>query len=111
MRGCKKPGFNLEQQGAPFRYTSPALIEVGEDVLTECPVGKILREAPHVYDLTDHLSHADKASPREMEGHSRYFRHALRLYRAELSRLDDLRRARDRAAGDAAIGARMLRGS
>lgn len=80
-------------------------------MLTECPVGKVLREAPHVYDLLDHLSHADNASPREMESHSRYYRHALRLYRSEISRLDELRRAGDKAASDAAYGARMLRGA
>jgi len=83
-------------------------------VLKECPVGKVLREAPHIYDLIDHLSHAEHASPSEMQSHSRYFVHALRLFRAETSRLDELRMesrsGSTEAHADAEFGRQVLRG-
>lgn len=82
----------------------------GEHVLTECPVGMILRETPHIYELIDYLASFEHATPSEVERSSRYTLQAWRLYRSEQSRLQELRRHNKEVTGDAQYGSRVLRG-
>jgi len=99
----------MEQQGSPFRFGSPVLVESGESVLRECPVGKVLREAPHIYDLIDHLSFAENATPQEAEAMSRYYGYALRLYRSELARLQEDRESNHEVNLEASHAAQVLK--
>ncbi len=89
-----------------WRYTSPALID--DDALYECPVGMLLREAPHVYDLIDACVLVENATPSEYLTMPRYFQHASRVYRSELARLDDLRQQARKSGADINYARRRL---
>lgn len=107
-RGCRKPGFDMQQTGDPFVYTSP-ILQDPEDrrVVKECPVGMILRETPWLYDTIDACSYAGNATPAEMTRAPRYTQHATRLYNSEQSRLRELERSQNQARGDAEYGRRL----
>lgn len=64
----------MEGTSALFRFTSPILHEFGDgsDTLRECPTGRVLREAPWVFDVVnacgDGLSRLDLLRwPRRMQ--------------------------------------------
>lgn len=107
QRGCKKPGEDYTLTGRAIAFTSLMLQGDGDRVLNECPVGRVLREAPHTYDLINHIGLAENAGPTEAEQMSRLWSDAGRLYSSEKRRIDDIERARDKTKGDAAYGARV----
>jgi hypothetical protein len=86
-------------------FSSPLLQEPGDEMLTECPVGYVLREAPHIYDLLDYLSLSESLSPLELGRMPRYFGQMLRVYQNELVRVQDLA-YRQRAAEQSAEAAK-----
>ena len=104
-RGCRKPGFDVQAQGAPFRFSSPALNEApGDAILYECPTGYLLREAPHIFSAIEAASTLDNAGPAELRQCSPYLLHAWRAYRAENAGLRELREIRRMASTDSAAG-------
>jgi hypothetical protein len=105
-RGCKKPGFHVEQSGQPFRFTSPLLQSERDQILRECPTGYLLREAPHTFDTLEAASLVENAAPTDLRRMSRYLLDSSRIRSSELHRLHDLRRLRDKARSHAGIGSR-----
>jgi hypothetical protein len=106
-RGCRSPHHEpRELAGSPFAFTAPALQGL---VLRECPVGYLLREAPHVYDVIEFCRMGEHTSALDLASLPRYTRRAMRIYSSECARLDELRRATKDLAGDAAHAAGMVR--
>jgi hypothetical protein len=96
--------------GSPFAYTSPALQTQEDRALYECPVGYVLREAPHVYDILDRCSMAERMTPTEAARVPQYMQRAMRLYGSEVNRLSALRDSSNVAARDAKAAERATRG-
>lgn len=92
-----------------WRSTSPMLAEMDAAMLHECPVGMILREGPHVYDLARAGGLAEQSGI-EVLGQPRYLQDALMLVAAERSRLRELADLDRQAKNDARHGARVLKG-
>ncbi len=109
MRGCKKPGYDFPRQLGPVRITSPMF--VGDAPLEECPVGYLLREAPHTYDVLDAVSLIGNASPNEYAALPLYAQRMGRVYAAEVNgRLPEIEAATRRSQADLEHGQRVLRG-
>ena len=92
-----------------WRFTSPLLHSMGFDTLNECPVGAVLREAPHTFDLMRAHAHVDAAGLDVMR-QPKYMQDALALCAGEAARLRELRAIDDQSQRDAKHGARVLRG-
>lgn len=96
-------------EGGVFRYTSPMLVSQGEDMLYECPVGKILRESPLTYDIIDAVSLAENATPTDKARMPRFFWQAANLVQSERARLMELEDSEKATANDAKYGAEAIR--
>ena len=94
-----------------WRFTAPILYEMddGSEMLRECPVGAVLREAPHVYDAIRASSYAESGGL-EIMRQSRCLQDAVVLASSEKERLRELKRADEQSARDAKHGAAVLRG-
>lgn len=94
-----------------FRFTSPALIELGQDasMLYECPTGATMREAPHVYDALRAWSNSEKSSVDIME-QPQWLQSAFAVLSSEQNRLREIADAERQSKADAGYGARKLRG-
>ena len=91
-----------------FRFTSPMLSEA-DQVLRECPVSVVLREAPHVYDVIPLHSYAESGASDPMRM-SAWAQRAIRLVGSEKARLYELATAEKRNARDSKVGLDMRRG-
>lgn len=100
-RGCKKPGEDYEGSQV-FRYTSPYLQD-GDDMLNECPVGKIMRESPHVYDAIAAHTYSENGALNPLEC-SPWLQAAIRVVGSERGRLEDMRQEEQRNKVDAKRG-------
>ncbi len=115
QRGCQKPGFNLPLQGNAFRFDSPALQPApgskspGLSLLTECPTGFVLREAPWLYSMIEAAARDENLSPADRERMAPAYHVAARVYRSEVQRLNERRIDKARAKRDAEYGAGVLR--
>ena len=78
-------------------------------ILRECPVGRVLREAPSTYAVLRAASYADQAGP-SMLRESRYLQQIAGIVTSEKARLFELERKQQQAGGDAAFAARSLKG-
>jgi hypothetical protein len=104
-RGCKKPGYNYEERRV-FPFTSPMLAP--EDrVLRECPVGRVLREAPHAYELIIAHSYSENTGL-EILNYPRYLRQAFGVIGSEKERLRELSDKDRQAKADGKYGTAML---
>ena len=92
-----------------WRYTSPMLHDLGADMLHECPIGAVLREAPHTFQLIAAGAHADNAGV-EMLEQPQYLQDAVALCGAERSRLRELADRDRQSESDARHGRNVLRG-
>lgn len=94
-------------------YTSPALQPTKDhpelNMLRECPVGLILRDAPYLYDVISIASAAENVGPTEYARLPRYMQRAMTVVSAERSRLRELRDKQRQAERDAKYGARVVR--
>lgn len=111
LRGCKKPGVNIEGSMA-FRFTSPELYRMEKDdavedgaysLLRSCPVGRILSDGPYVYDAIAAHSYAEAGALNPLEA-TQWLQQALRVVGSERARLRQMERERE-AAQRAAAGA------
>lgn len=91
-----------------FRFTSPLLSDEGRS-LRECPVGAVLREAPHVYDVLAVYANS-KNSGLEITGWPLWVRRALSVVEHEANRLRDMADKERQAHRDAQYGHRLVRG-
>jgi hypothetical protein len=108
-RGCKRPGEDYEMTGTPFAYTSPMLHDIGEPMLTECPVGHVLRETPHIYDVMERCRFAENMTPRDAAMISPYMQQMIRLFDSECARLRELDEKSRTSAADARAAASALK--
>jgi len=106
-RGCHKPGYSYPARRM-YYFTSPMLAEA-DRTLRECPVGAILRDAPHTLDVIRSSRYADGAGLEFLRA-PRYFQHAVGVINSERERLADMREKAESAKRDAQHGARVLRG-
>jgi len=77
-------------------------------VLTECPVGRALRECSWVYDVIDLCASCDQVPPSEMSRWPRWFSHAHRVYRSEVARIQTSKDEERRWKSDAAYAKQVL---
>lgn len=92
-----------------FFSTSPYLLHKGKPAeLRECPVGAVLRESPHVYDVIGAYGTGEHIGPSILQ-EPLWLQHAFRVVGSERNRLMDLERTNDKAKHDAAYGARVRR--
>ena len=105
-RGCRRPGSDYSGGSVVFRYTSPILVESGNDLLKECPVGKILREAPQTYDILDYSARIEATGVEEYSRLPRFMQQAIRLVSSERERLRELKEQKRKAAADSKFGMR-----
>jgi hypothetical protein len=90
-----------------WRFTSPRLSK-DDSILRECPVGAVLREAPHVYDAIAAESYVESGAI-DPTTRPMYLQQAIAVISAERGRLHEIRRERERSASDASYGARVLK--
>ncbi len=102
QRGCFKPGRSVAGSRA-FRFTSPAL-RPEDRVLRECPVGRVLREAPWSYDLLRAAAYAEQEGI-GMLRQSRYLQQIVGIVASEKQRLREIEEKQERARRDATVGA------
>ena len=76
----------------------------------ECPVGYILREAPHIYHVMDYLTLAENLSPIDLGKMPRYFSQMLRVYQNELARIRDMNKLQREANRHASIATGAVHG-
>ena len=74
-----------------WRFTSPLLNhEMPESALIrECPVGLVLRDGPHVYDLISAHSYAENGALNPLDSPS-YLQAGIRVVASERARLREL---------------------
>jgi hypothetical protein len=93
-----------------WRFTSPLLQLPEDELLTECPVGYVLREAPYIYDVLDYLCLGENLSPLELGKMPRYFAQMLRVYQNELARIRELKQIQHEANQHARIATGAVHG-
>jgi hypothetical protein len=108
-RGCKKPGFDYEQTGNPYVYSSPRLQDPEDRIMYECPTGYILREAPHVYDVLTACALVENASPVDLSMIPSYVLELAKVYGSEQARMMDNDHKQMQAKSDAAHGQAIVR--
>lgn len=96
-----------------FTFTSPELAKMsdahglkgsdGYHMLQECPVGVILREAPHVYEAIAAHSYAETGAFNPLESPT-YLRQAFGVISSEKSRLREMEMQARRGANDSKFG-------
>lgn len=106
QRGCYKPGSAIKGNQA-FRFASP-LLDAKDRILRECPVGRVLREAPQTYQVLRAVSQGTEGGPSLLR-ESRYFQQVAGIVASERARLSELEHAQRQSGGDAAHAARVLR--
>lgn len=86
-----------------FRFTSALMVELGTDVLRECPTGYVLRNAPYIYRAIAAASHVENGAvdPYTL---SHWAREAIGVVGSERARLREIENEnrelnRDRVAG------------
>ena len=110
-RGCRKPGMDYEMAGGmPFVYTSPALQSDEDRILRECPVGRILRETPHVFEAIEASAYVDNAGPRDARHIPPYLHQVWRIVSSERQRLHELKMSEAKGRRDVDIGKRVRGG-
>ena len=77
--------------------------------MKECPVGYILREAPHIYGIMDFLCLGENMSPLDFARMPRYFQQMLRVYQNEIARHRIAENKQREAQRHADIATRMVR--
>lgn len=102
-RGCYKPGFAIPGKKA-FRFTSLRLAP-DDQVLRECPVGRVLREAPYVYQSWQAAGYAESS----LHSQPRYLQQIAAIRGHETDRLREMEQAQSQGRRDAEHGANMLR--
>lgn len=74
--------------------------------ISECPVGMILRESPHVFDAIGAYGSGENVSP-DVLRKPRWLQDAFRVIGSERARLFEMEQQDRKAQHDAKIGARM----
>ena len=90
-------------------YTSPTLQGKDDRILYECPVGKILREAPHTYSLIDAASLAENATPSERQRLPRFYWQVASIVQSERQRLRELADAERQSKRDIEYAGSVMR--
>lgn len=85
-----------------FRFTSPHLKEAHR-LLTECPVGAILREAPYVYDAIRASAYAESGALNGLDV-PEYLQRAIGVIGSERERLWRMKHETKAARGDSQYG-------
>lgn len=91
-----------------YRFTSPLLSDA-DQLLRECPVSVVLREAPHIYDLIPVHSYVD-AGATDPLALSHWAQRGIRVVASERSRLLEMDLAEKRNARDSRVGLSVRRG-
>ena len=106
--GCRKPGYEdrgYVRKRAPVTFTSPLLVSDPKlRVMTECPVGYLLREAPWVHDALEASSLVENCTPREFALLPAFIREVARIRASELARFREAKREQERAKRDSQLG-------
>ena len=89
-------------------YGSPMLQSEEDKRLYECPVGKVLRETPWVYDIYDLLNYAENTGIGDFQRLPAFAQQALRLGRSEQSRLLEARQREQKVSRDSKAGMRAV---
>lgn len=116
QRGCRKPGYEVKGTMV-WRFSSPMLVPakpvrppaVDPSILYECPVGLILRETPSIYTAIELATHAENGAIDPTQ-QTAWAQSGMRVVASERARLRELRSKQQQSKGDAAYGARALRG-
>jgi len=80
-----------------FRSTSPMLDNTPEAMLRECPVGRVIRSGPHVYDALGAASHVENGAV-DPYSLSAWAREAVTIVLSERARHRELRDREKRSA-------------
>lgn len=91
-----------------FRISSPALQDDDACVLTECPTGYVLRNAPYVYDVINVHNYVENGALNPLEL-SWWARKALSVIGSEKARLREMDQERRRTQSDSKASLRVLR--
>jgi hypothetical protein len=93
-----------------FRSTSLLLADHGKPAeLRECPVGRVLREAPYVYKAISHATHVANGATDPANAPS-WLQGLTQVVLSERARLRELNQDKDRGASDAEQARRVMRG-
>ena len=107
-RGCNKNGFKHGE--AIYRFTSPRLNDLGEEasILYECPVGKILKDAPATYEIISMQQYVESGrfGPYEL---SRVTNRALSIIYSEKARLREIKDKFNRGKRDSEYGVNLIK--
>jgi hypothetical protein len=108
-RNCRRPGEQDMQQDAIFRFTSPLLYERNAGVLRECPVGYVLRNAPHVNRAVNAQSYAENGALNPLDCPT-WLQQAMTVVSSERTRLREMKDTGASGKSDSNYGQRVLRG-
>lgn len=110
-RGCFRPGYSVPGKSR-FRFTSPLLLDAdGNEVeadmlLAECPRGRVLREAPHVYDAIGAYGLVEAGPSLDVLYLPLWLQQAFSYIGGEKARMRELNLRTKKAALHADIGAK-----
>lgn len=90
--------------------TSPMLNQSNEAMLTECPVGMILRESPATYDALDAAARVESTSIAEFRALPLYMQSVARLAMSERARHMEMKDKERKYAQDSRRGTAQRRG-
>lgn len=108
QRGCHKPG-ECRDGSICFRTSSPMLHGTELDIMRECPVGYLLREAPWAFDAVRAYVFAESAGF-TVHQQSQWLQDAINIVSSEKERHRQLRQQSNQTKSDASYASRVLRG-
>jgi hypothetical protein len=108
QRGCKKPGANFEGEMV-FRFTSQRLSPT-DQILRECPVGKVLSDAPWAYDAIYAETLAEHSGLQVLE-QPKWLQSTIHVVASERARLREMAEKDRQLSRDAEYGKRLVRGA
>jgi hypothetical protein len=76
----------------------------------ECPVGKVLREAPHIFDVIERGSMTEAMTPDIFDRLPGYMQRAIRVVSSERARLQEMPMSEMKGRHDSAAGMAARRG-
>ena len=90
-------------------FTSPHL-EESDRILRECPIGAVLREAPHVYDAIRASNAVESGAMNPIDAPI-YLQHALSVIISERDRLWRMRDDERKSKSDSSHGMKVRHGN
>lgn len=91
-----------------FRFSSPFLGEIKEDIMKECPIGYILRTTPHIFSVISLSGHLENGSINLFDL-SGWAREAVSVVFSEKGRMMEIERDQMEMNKDKVVGRRSLK--